>query len=105
AHVSLYFEMTSSMAFFCAVDPSPFRVPVGHSLSAADDEAPAGGDGAELPELSSLPQALSASRPATDTRTAAERTDRSFLTDTSVIALLGEKTATANCQRTLGRTG
>jgi hypothetical protein len=73
--------MISSMAFFCADEPSPFRVPLGHSAPAED--ALADGEDPELLDSGSLPHALSVRRPATEIRTAALRMERRLLTDTA----------------------
>jgi hypothetical protein len=77
--------MTSSMAFFCAVDPSAFRVPEGQS-------APAEGEVEfdaleELDDCGSLPQALRARTPTDATATVPTRSR--LLTDTRVLPFCG----------------
>src|SRR5437016_5970075 len=91
--------MTSSMAFFCADEPSAFRVPFGQSASALDDD-PA--DGEEEPDgVGSLPQALRASTPRDATATEPTRSRR--LTDTRVLPFCGNQTS--ELPQTVGRPG
>jgi hypothetical protein len=78
--------MTSSIAFFCAEEPSPFRVPCGHSAPALEVEPP----GLEEPDGSgSLPQALKARTPRDATATEPTRSRR--LTDTRVLPFCGNQ--------------
>jgi hypothetical protein len=80
--------MTSSMAFFCAVEPSAFRVPVGQSPPA---EGEVEFDALEEPGCGSLPQALSARTPRDATATVPTRSRR--LTDTRVLPFCGDQTS------------
>jgi hypothetical protein len=80
--------MTSSMAFFCAVEPSPFSVPFGQPAAPVEDEVEP--EGLEEPEdCGSLPQALSARTPRDAAATVPTRSRR--LTDTRVLPFCGDQ--------------
>jgi hypothetical protein len=83
------------MAFFCAEDPSAFRVPSGHSAPPVEAESEP--DGLEEPVGSgSLPQALRARTPREATATVPTRSRR--LTDTRVLPFCGNSDF-VNCHR------
>jgi hypothetical protein len=82
--------MTSSIAFFCAVEPSAFRVPLGQPAAPVEVEVEP--EGLEEPDgVGSLPQALSARTPREATATVPTRSRR--LTDTRVLPFCGDQTS------------
>jgi hypothetical protein len=84
--------MISSMAFFCAVEPSAFRVPFGQSPPPVELESEL--DGFEEPDGSgSLPQALKARTPRDATATVPTRSRR--FTDTRVLPFCGNQKQTS----------